>query len=212
MSTCANLLNLSWPSEHKQWSRSPNRWFPGCIPSHIVSKVEILGAFDFNEDLWRSYPSVISRHLASVAPASTARDTVSTAEVAREATSDDDTVGDVEAETTAGTNNTTDAVTSTELADVPIPQAAAGPEAGNALAERPREDVAAAADGEPEAEAGPLGVDVFLFEDLEGDFDGLGTDEGFELLHFFIGGVVHVDVCDVGIGGEWGDLVVLLLL
>ena len=147
-----------------------------------------------------------------MAPAATARDAVTTAEVAGEATSDDDTVGQVKAETTARTNDTTDTVAATELADVPVPQAAAGPEAGNALAERAREDVAAAADGEPESEAGALGVDVFLFEDLEGDFDGLSTDEGLELVHFLFGGVVHVDVGDAGIGGERGNFMVLLLL
>ncbi|KAF9053378.1 hypothetical protein BJ165DRAFT_1524072 [Panaeolus papilionaceus] len=151
-------------------------------------------------------------HLAPVAPAAATGNTVSTAEVASEATSDHNTVGKVEAKTTAGTNDTTNAVAATELADVPVPQAAASPEAGNALAERAREDVAAAADGEPESEAGALGVDVFLLEDLEGDFDRLGADEGFEFLHLFLGGVVHVDVGDVGICGERCDLVVLLLL
>ncbi|PPR05089.1 hypothetical protein CVT24_010078 [Panaeolus cyanescens] len=165
----------------------------------VVNNINIWQMRQFGFYISIIYRSVYleGNRLAAATPAATARDAVGTAKVAVEAASDDDTVGEVEAETTAGTNDTTDAVASTKLADVPVVDAGRAPEAGDALAEGAGEDVAAAADGEPEAEAGSLGVDIFLLEDLKGDVDGVGTDEGLELLHLFLGGVGHVDLGDL---------------
>ncbi|PPR06116.1 hypothetical protein CVT24_004216 [Panaeolus cyanescens] len=125
------------------------------------------------------------------------RDAVGAAEVAVGTADDNNTVGKAEPDTAAGANHTTNKVASTELANVPEVNTDAAPEARDALAERAREDVAAAAAGEPEPEAGALGFDVLLFESLEGDFDGFGANEFFEFLHFLLGGIGHVDLGDL---------------